>query len=69
MRVVGREDNALSGGELTQDFRVGWGYNILQDFMSENSLVAPILDYNKLLKYEAELGEISFKRITGAMRK
>lgn len=51
------EDNALSGGELTQDFRVGWGYNILQDFMSENSLVAPILDYNKLLKYEAELGD------------
>lgn len=51
------DDNALSGGELTQDFRVGWGYNILQDFMSENSLIAPILDYNKLLKYEAELGD------------
>ena len=50
-------DNALSGGGLTQDFRVGWGYNILQDFMSENSLVAPVLDYNKLLKYEAELGD------------
>ena len=25
--------------------------------MSENSLVAPVLDYNKLLKYEAELGD------------
>ena len=23
------DDNALAGGELTQDFRVGWGYNIL----------------------------------------
>lgn len=51
------DDNALSGGELTQDFRVGWGYNILQEFMSENSLVSPILDYNKLLRYETELGD------------
>lgn len=50
------DDNALAGGELTQDFRVGWGYNILQEFMSENSLTAPILDYNKLLGFEMETG-------------
>ena len=51
------DDNALAGGELTQDFRVGWGYNILQEFMSENSLTAPVLDYNKLLAFETETGD------------
>lgn len=55
--TIESDDNALVEGELTLDFRVGWGYNIFQNFMSETSLTAPILDYNKLLKLEREFGD------------
>lgn len=52
------DDNALASQELTSDFRVGWGYNIAGHLMSVKSVTKPILDYNKLVNFEKDLGEI-----------
>lgn len=50
------DDNAISSGKLTKDFRVGWGYNIFQEYQSVRSITSSIIDYNKLIKQEKTLG-------------
>lgn len=50
-------DNDVASGALNKDFRVGWGYDICMDFMSDKSVTQPILDYDKLLAIEKEYGD------------
>lgn len=50
--------NALNGGELTRMSRVGYGYNMLLDYMDPQSVTAPILSYEKIIQAEAKWGTI-----------
>lgn len=49
------DNNAIEGG-LISDFRLGYGYNIFQEYESERSMTEPVLDYDMLLKAEEMLG-------------
>jgi len=50
--------NALPGDSLTRRSRVGYGYDMLVDFMDLKSVTLPILDYGKLKEQEAAWGTI-----------
>lgn len=50
------DDNALAAGELTANFRVGYGYNIFQEYESERSMTEAVLNYDKLVQTEKKLG-------------
>lgn len=50
--------NALSGDSLSRKARVGYGYNMLIDYMDPKSVTVPILDYEKLVKAEQTWGTI-----------
>lgn len=50
-------ENALSDS-ITRKTRVGYGYNMLIDYMDPKSVTEPIFDYNKLLKAEQEWGAV-----------
>ena len=52
------DDNALPGGALTRSARVGYGYNMLVDFMNPQSVTEPVLDYTKLVKAEQMWGTL-----------
>lgn len=49
--------NDVASGALSKDFRVGWGYDICMDFMSDKSVTQPIIDYDKLIVLEKEYGD------------
>lgn len=50
--------NSLPGGALTRQSRVGYGYNMLIDYMDPKSVTEPVLDYEKLVKAEQTWGTI-----------
>lgn len=50
-------DNALSDS-ITRKARVGYGYNMLIDYMDPKSVTEAIFDYNKLLALEQKWGTI-----------
>ena len=50
--------NALSGNALTRKARVGYGYNMLMDYMDPASVTEPILDYERLIQAEQQWGTI-----------
>lgn len=58
-RSIAEEDaNALNDHSLSRKARVGYGYNMLIDYMNPKSVTEPILDYDKLLQAEANWGTI-----------
>ncbi|MBO4905917.1 MAG: hypothetical protein J5486_02635 [Bacteroidaceae bacterium] len=58
-RSIAEEDaNALNGDSLSRKSRVGYGYNMLIDYMDPKSVTEPILDYGKLLQAEVNWGTI-----------
>ena len=50
--------NALNGDELSRKARVGYGYNMLIDYMDPASVTEPILDYERLVQAEQSWGTI-----------
>ena len=52
------DDNALIDDSLTRKARVGYGYNMLIDYMDPESVTEPILDYSKLVQAETNWGTI-----------
>lgn len=50
--------NALNGNALTRKARVGYGYNMLMDYMDPASVTEPILDYERLIQAEQQWGTI-----------
>jgi len=50
--------NALNVDSLSRKARVGYGYNMLIDYMNPNSVTEPILDYDKLVGAEQTWGTI-----------
>lgn len=50
--------NALDGDSLSRKARVGYGYNMLIDYMDPNSVTEPIFDYDKLVEAEKSWGTI-----------
>ena len=54
----GDDDNSLPGGALTRQSRVGYGYNMMLDYIDEASVTEPILDYKKLVEAEQVWGTI-----------
>lgn len=50
-------DNAVSDS-ITRKTRVGYGYNMLIDYMNPNCVTEPIFDYGKLLAAEQSWGTI-----------
>ena len=52
------DENSLPGGALTRQSRVGYGYNMLIDYMDPKSVTEPILDYAKLVQAEQTWGTI-----------
>ncbi len=50
--------NALIGSELGRKARVGYGYNMLIDYMDPASVTEPILDYERLVQAEQQWGTI-----------
>ncbi|UKK55476.1 MAC/perforin domain-containing protein [Prevotella communis] len=50
--------NALNGDSITRKARVGWGYNMLIDYMNPECVTEPILDYEKLVQAEQTWGTI-----------
>lgn len=52
------DDNSVPGGALTRQSRVGYGYNMLMDYMDPKSVTEPILDYQKLVQAEQTWGTI-----------
>lgn len=51
------DDNAIEGG-LTRKARVGYGYDMLIDYMNPECVTEPILDYEKLVQAEESWGTI-----------
>lgn len=52
------DGNAIPGGMLTRQARVGYGYNMLIDYDDPASVTSPILDYTKIVKAENSWGSI-----------
>lgn len=52
------DENSLPGGALTRQSRVGYGYNMLIDYVDPKSVTEQILDYEKLVKAEKTWGTI-----------
>ena len=52
------DENALPGEALTVQGRVGFGYDLTQDYMDVKSATDVIFDYNALVLAEAEYGTI-----------
>lgn len=50
--------NALNGDSITRKARVGYGYNMLIDYMNPECVTEPIIDYEKLVKAEQTWGTI-----------
>ena len=50
--------NALNGDALSRKARVGYGYNMLIDYMDPASVTEPILDYERLVQAEQSWGTI-----------
>lgn len=50
--------NSITGGELTRQSRVGYGYNMLIDYIDPKSVTEPILDYQKIVEAEQTWGSI-----------
>ena len=50
--------NSLPGGALTRQSRVGYGYNMLIDYVDPKSVTEQILDYEKLVQAERTWGTI-----------
>ncbi len=50
--------NALNGDVITRKARVGYGYNMLIDYMNPECVTEPILDYEKLVQAEQTWGTI-----------
>lgn len=50
--------NALNGDAITRKARVGYGYNMLIDYMNPECVTEPILDYEKLVQAEQTWGTI-----------
>lgn len=50
--------NALNGDSITRKARVGYGYNMLIDYMNPECVTEPILDYQKLVQAEQTWGTI-----------
>ena len=57
------DENSVPGGALTRQSRVGYGYNMLMDYMDPKSVTEPILDYQKLVKAEQTWGTIIAEEI------
>ena len=51
------DNNAVEGG-LTRKARVGYGYNMLIDYMNPECVTEPIIDYEKLVQAEESWGTI-----------
>lgn len=52
------DSNALNGDSISRKARVGYGYNMLIDYMSPECVTEPILDYEKLVQAEQTWGTI-----------
>ncbi len=52
------DDNALPGGKLTRQARVGYGYNMLIDYNDPKSVTDQVLDYGKLAQAEQAWGTV-----------
>ena len=50
--------NSVAGGQLTRQSRVGYGYNMLIDYIDPKSVTEPILDYSKVVEAEQTWGNI-----------
>ncbi len=50
--------NSLPGGQLTRQSRVGYGYNMLIDYIDPKSVTEAIIDYNKVVAAEQTWGSI-----------
>lgn len=50
--------NALNGDSISRKARVGYGYNMLIDYMNPECVTEPILDYEKLVQAEQSWGTI-----------
>ncbi len=50
--------NALNGDSITRKARVGYGYDMLIDYMNPECVTEPILDYGKLVQAEQIWGTI-----------
>jgi hypothetical protein len=50
--------NSLAGDSLSRKARVGYGYNMLIDYMNPASVTEPILDYELLVQAEQNWGTI-----------
>ncbi len=52
------DSNALQGDSITRRARVGYGYNMLIDYMNPDCVTEPILDYSKTVAAERVWGTI-----------
>ena len=52
------DNNALDSGSLELKSRVGWGYDLTQDYMDVASATELVFDYEGLLRAEKEYGSI-----------
>ncbi len=52
------DNNALDSGSLELKSRVGWGYDLTQDYMDVASATELVFDYEGLLRAEKEYGAI-----------
>lgn len=50
--------NALVGDSISRKARVGYGYNMLIDFMDPKSVTEPIFDYSRIVAAEVKWGTI-----------
>lgn len=58
-RSLAEDDvNSLPGGQLTRQSRVGYGYNMLVDYIDPKSVTEPIIDYQKVVEAEQTWGTI-----------
>lgn len=52
------DSNALQGDSITRRARVGFGYNMLIDYMNPACVTEPVLDYQKIVAAEQTWGTI-----------
>ncbi len=52
------DSNALNGDSITRKARVGYGYDMLIDYMNPECVTEPIIDYEKLVQAEQTWGTI-----------
>lgn len=52
------DENAIYGDSISRRARVGYGYNMLIEFMNPKSVTEPILDYGRLVAAEQAWGTV-----------